>query len=66
MSDVRTCPTCGAKAKYKEKNSKINYSAIQDEEALKKIGQMKKAMEKFKNKAEALEKELQKLKSDNQ
>ena len=62
MSDVRTCPTCGAKAKYEEKNGEVSYSAIQDEEALKKIGQMKKAMEKFKNKAEALEKELQKLK----
>lgn len=36
---------------------------MQDEEAFKKIGQMKKAMEKFKAKAEALEKELEQLKS---
>ncbi len=58
MSDVRSCPTCGAKAKFKEINDVVSYSAIQDEEAFKKVGQMKKAMQKFKDKAEALEKEL--------
>ncbi|RLJ67185.1 hypothetical protein CLV86_0673 [Lacinutrix venerupis] len=63
MSDVRTCPTCGAKAKYKIKDEKETFTAIQDEEAFKKVGQMKKAMEKFKIKAENLEKELQELKS---
>ncbi|APY01017.1 hypothetical protein [Lacinutrix venerupis] len=63
MSDVRICPTCGAKAKYKIKDEKETFTAIQDEEAFKKVGQMKKAMEKFKIKAENLEKELQELKS---
>lgn len=63
MSDVRICPTCGAKAKYKEKEGIETFTAVQDEEAFKKIGQMKKAMEKFKAKAEALEKELNQLKS---
>ncbi|APY12322.1 hypothetical protein BWZ22_14305 [Seonamhaeicola sp. S2-3] len=63
MSDVRTCPTCGAKAKYKVKEGLETFTAVQDEEAFKKIGQMKKAMEKFKAKAEALEKELNQLKS---
>ncbi|WP_372938772.1 hypothetical protein [Seonamhaeicola sp.] len=63
MSDVRTCPTCGAKAKYKEKEGVETFTAVQDEEAFKKIGQMKKAMEKFKAKAEALEKELKAFKS---
>lgn len=62
MSDVRICPTCGAKAKYKIKDEKETFTAIQDEEAFKKVGQMKKAMEKFKIKAENLEKELQELK----
>lgn len=64
MSDVRTCPTCGAKAKYKEKEGVETFIAVQDEEAFKKIGQMKKAMENFKAKAEALEKELEKLKQN--
>lgn len=64
MSNVKSCPTCGAKAKFKEQNGKMFYSAIQDEEAFKKVEQMKKAMQKFKNKAEALEKELQELKSN--
>ncbi|WP_405575820.1 hypothetical protein [Winogradskyella sp. Asnod2-B02-A] len=63
MSDVRICPTCGAKAKYKVKDDKETFSAVQDEDAFKKIGQLKKAMQKFKEKAEALEKELETLKS---
>jgi hypothetical protein len=63
MSDVRTCPTCGAKAKYKEKDGTVTFTAIQDEEAFKKVGQMKKAMEKFKAKADALEKELAEYKN---
>lgn len=62
MSDVRTCPTCGAKAKYKEKEGVEIFTAVQDEEAFKKIGQMKKLMQKFKDKAEVLEKELTVLK----
>ena len=63
MSDVRTCPTCGAKAKYKVKENIETFTAVQDEEAFKKIGQLKKAMDKFKTKAEALEKELEALKA---
>lgn len=62
MSDVRTCPTCGAKTKYKEKENIITFTAVQDEDAFKKNGQLKKAMDKFKAKAEALEKELLELK----
>lgn len=62
MSDVRTCPTCGAKAKYKVKDQEETFTTVQDVEAFKKVGQMKKAMEKFKSKAEALEKELEELK----
>ncbi|WP_299100403.1 hypothetical protein [uncultured Winogradskyella sp.] len=63
MSDVRTCSTCGAKAKYKMKDAVETYTAVQDENAFKKIGQLKKAMQKFKDKAEALEKELEILKA---
>ena len=63
MSQVAICPTCGSKSKVKEKDGKVSYQAIQNEEAIKKIGQLKKAMETFKEKAEALEKELNKLKA---
>ncbi len=36
---------------------------MQDEDAFNKIGQLKKAMQKFKDKAETLEKELAALKT---
>ncbi|WP_341225330.1 hypothetical protein [uncultured Arcticibacterium sp.] len=62
MSLVSNCPTCGSKSKVKDNNGELSYEAIQDDEALKKVGQLKKAMEKFKAKAEALEKELETLK----
>ena len=62
MSQVAQCPTCGAQSKIKEINGNITYEAVQDGEAIKKIGQLKKAMQKFKEKAEALEKELEALK----
>ena len=63
MSAVENCPTCGGKAKIKETNGKPMYQAIQDDELLKKVGQLKKAMEQFKAKADELEKELTELKS---
>ena len=63
MSQVANCPTCGSTSKIKEKEGKIMYRAVQDEELFKKIGQMKKAMDKSKAKAEALEKELESLMS---
>lgn len=62
MSDVRQCPTCGGKAKYKEKEGKESYTKVEDEEAFKKIAQLKKAMTKFKTKAAELEEELNELK----
>ena len=62
MSDVRTCPTCGGKAKYKEKEGVVTFTKVEDEVAFKKIGQLKKAMTKYKEKAEALELELKELK----
>ena len=64
MSKVAICPTCGGKSKIKEKDGEVTYKAIQDEEAFKKVGQMKKAMEKFKTKAEELQKELDILKAE--
>ncbi len=63
MSDIKICPTCGAKAKYKIKDNKESFTAVQDEDAFNKIGQLKKAMQKFKDKAETLEKELAALKT---
>lgn len=62
MSKVANCPTCGSKSKIKETNEELTYRAIQDEEVFKKVGQLKKAMEKFKAKAESLELELEALK----
>lgn len=63
MSQVTNCPTCGSKSKFKETNGEVSYKAIQDDEAFKKISQLKKMMEKFKEKAEDLEKELELIKS---
>ena len=63
MSEVAKCPTCGSHSKIKVKDGETTYQVVQDEEAFKKIGQMKKALEKFKLKAEQLEKELEELKS---
>ena len=64
MSTVANCPTCGGKTKIKETNGKPMYQAIQDDELLKKVSQLKKAMQKFKEKADKLEKELKELKSN--
>ncbi|WP_159023707.1 hypothetical protein [Formosa sp. L2A11] len=62
MSQVTICPTCGGTSKFKASEGKTIYQAIQDDDLLKKVGQLKKAMEKFKAKADALEKELIALK----
>ena len=58
MSQVSNCPTCGGKSKIKESDGVTNYDALQDEEVFKKVSQLKKAMQKFKAKAEQLEAEL--------
>lgn len=62
MSNVVKCPTCGGPAKHRIKDDIDSYKAVTDEEKGKKIGQLKKAMIKFKQKAEQLEKELEALK----
>jgi len=62
MSQIAHCPTCGNKSKIKEIDGAFSYQTVQDEEAFKKISQLKRAMEKFKTKAERLEKELETLK----
>ncbi|MGR7814251.1 hypothetical protein [Lacinutrix undariae] len=64
MSDIKPCPTCGAKAKYKVRDTVETFDAVQDDEVFKKVSQLKKAMQKFKEKAEALEKELETLKAN--
>jgi len=64
MSQVSICPTCGGKSKIKETNGGITYEALQNEVVLKKVSQLKKAMETFKAKAEKLEKELIELKNN--
>ena len=63
MSAVSNCPTCGSKSKTKVINNETSFEAVQDEEAFKKVGQLKKALNKFKDKAEQLEAELQALRS---
>lgn len=63
MSQVKNCPTCGGKSKTKETSGEISYQAIQNDALLKKVGQLKKAMQKFKEKAEALEKQLEENKT---
>jgi len=62
MSNVVNCPTCGAKAKVREKDGVTTYVGLTDEEKGKKIQQLKRAMIKFKEKAQKLEKELEALK----
>lgn len=64
MTDVRQCPTCGARAKYKldAETQAETYKALQDEEAFKKIAQVKKALEKSLAKCKALEAEISKYK----
>lgn len=63
MSQVTSCPTCGGKSKFKETINKITYQAIEDDELIKKVVQLKKAMHKYKEKAEKLEKELAEIKA---
>jgi|GEM_PF-789907 len=65
MSKIALCPTCHGKAKIKadRQTGETSYSAIQDEEAFKKIGQLKKALQKSMEKAKALEEELAAIKA---
>lgn len=58
MSAITICPTCGGKSKVKNVKGTISYQAMQDEEAFQKIQQLKKAMQKWKDKAENLEQRL--------
>ena len=58
MSTVAICPSCGSKSKIKETNGITTYQSLQDDAIIKKITQLKKAMEKYKEKAERLEKQL--------
>ncbi|WP_108650823.1 hypothetical protein [Dongshaea marina] len=48
MSDVRTCPLCQAKAKVKvdKQSGDLLYTGLQDQDLLKKIGQLKKMLAK--------------------
>ena len=62
MSTVVKCHTCGGLSKINKVDGNTTYQAIQNEEAFKKIGQLKKAMEKYKAEAESLRKELDRIK----
>ena len=65
MSKVAFCPTCNGKSKIKpnKQTGEIDYFAIEDEEAFKKISQLKKAMTKAIDRAKVLETELESLKA---
>jgi hypothetical protein len=60
LSKVAICPSCGSKSKVTETDGETIYKAIQNDELIKKVGQLKKAMQKYKEKAELLEKQLKK------
>ncbi|GJM61830.1 hypothetical protein [Persicobacter diffluens] len=64
MSEIAKCPTCGSTSRIKTTHGEIHYQAVQDDDALKKIGQMKKALEKYKSRIEELEAEVATLKSE--
>lgn len=63
MSKVINCPSCNGKAKIIQQNEKTIYQAIQNEDLIKKVGQLKKALQKFKEKSERLEEELKEFKT---
>lgn len=48
MANTRICPTCLARAKYREEDGVAVCTALQDEQALHKIVQLKKAFDKAK------------------
>lgn len=58
MSKVALCPTCGSKAKIKETGESVTYETLQDDLLIKKVEQLKKAMQKYKEKTEQLKKQL--------
>ena len=52
MSKVVNCPTCGARCKTQtdKESGETLYKALQDEDAFKKIQQLKEQLMKMKNK----------------
>ena len=65
MSDVALCPICNAKAKVKKNRDtdETVYNAIQDDEALKKVAQLKKALNKALVSKKYLKEELESLRA---
>lgn len=51
MSTVVNCPTCGARCKTQtdKESGEVIYKALQDEDAFKKIQQLKEALKKKRN-----------------
>lgn len=49
MSDVEKCPCCGASAKVKrdKQGAPVTFHAIQDEELLRKVDQLKKKLSRL-------------------
>lgn len=63
MSTVVPCPTCGAKTHIKQNPEKTIYTAIQDEEAFKKVWQLKAMLGKLQEENKTLKQELEALKN---
>lgn len=64
MSILKSCPTCGAKAKFSEQKGLVSYKAIQDDDIYTKINQLNKVVKKYKDQVDLLEKEIQQLKRE--
>ena len=58
MSKIAICPTFGSKAQIRGTGKSVTYETLQDDLLIKKVEQLKKAMQKHKEKAEQLEKQL--------
>ncbi len=64
MPILKSCPTCGAKAKYSLQKGIPSYKAVQDDTIFAKINQINKVLKKYKDQVEVLEKEIQQLKKE--
>ena len=64
MPNLKTCPTCGAKARFSLQKGLSSYKAVQDDQIFTKISQLNKLVNKYKEQVDLLEKEMQLLKKE--
>ena len=58
MSEITTCPQCGAKCKVRRSDSETSLKAVQDKDLLNKIKQLKIALAKSQKLVAQLEQQL--------